>query len=86
MIIDPGAVIALSEDASAAALGAVAASLENVLRHSGVHSAEVIVGADDSTVSMMQIPGNIETHHAVTISSRPSAIITPHAGENGLFG
>jgi hypothetical protein len=29
---------------------------------------------------MMASPGNIETHQAVTISSRPSAIMSPHAG------
>src|SRR5262249_23943914 len=34
----------------------------------------------DNTVNMMATPGNIETHHAVTINSRPSAIMRPHAG------
>ena len=29
---------------------------------------------------MMARPGNIDTHQAVTISSRPSAIMRPHAG------
>ena len=29
---------------------------------------------------MIANPGNIETHQAVTISSRPSAIMSPHAG------
>lgn len=55
LIMDPAATISLSADASAAALGAVAASLENVVRHSEVDSAEVMVGADDTTVSLMVV-------------------------------
>ncbi|MET0989597.1 MAG: ATP-binding protein [Glaciihabitans sp.] len=55
LIMDPAATITLSAGASAAALGAVAASLENVVRHSEVDSAEVMVGADDTTVSLMVV-------------------------------
>jgi pimeloyl-ACP methyl ester carboxylesterase len=37
----------------------------------------------ESTVTRMAMPGRIETHHACSISPRPSATITPHDGVGG---
>lgn len=48
---DNGGVAHLSPDVLAAVVGALGACLENVLRHSGADSAEVIVAATDHTIS-----------------------------------
>src|SRR5881628_52178 len=38
---------------------------------------------NESTVTRMAMPGRIETHHACSMSPRPSATITPHDGVGG---
>jgi signal transduction histidine kinase len=48
---DTGTVAHMTPEAVAAAVGALRACLENVLRHSGVSSAEIIVSATDTSVT-----------------------------------
>lgn len=48
---DTGTVAHMTPEAVAAAVGALRACLENVLRHSGVTSAEIIVSATDTSVT-----------------------------------
>jgi signal transduction histidine kinase len=48
---DTGTVMRMTPDAIAAAGGALRASLENILAHSGVDSAEIIVSATDSSLT-----------------------------------
>jgi signal transduction histidine kinase len=55
VVVDPATSVMLGPDASTAALGALSAALENVLRHSGEESAEIIVGADAEMVSLMVV-------------------------------
>jgi signal transduction histidine kinase len=55
VVVDPAASIVLRPDASTAVFGALSAALENVLRHSGQDSAEIIVGTDADVVSLMVV-------------------------------
>jgi signal transduction histidine kinase len=55
VVVDSNTTIAPPPDSAAAALGALGAALENVLRHSGVDSAEIIVGADADRISLMLV-------------------------------
>jgi len=48
---DTGAVYRMTDDVANAAAGALRASLENVLRHSGADSAEIIVSATDTAIT-----------------------------------
>ncbi|MDQ1569362.1 MAG: hypothetical protein QOF79_36 [Actinomycetota bacterium] len=48
---DTGRVVHMSPEVLEAAVGALGACLENILRHSGVHSAEVIVSSTESSVT-----------------------------------
>jgi hypothetical protein len=48
---DTGAVYRMTDDVASAAAGALRASLENVLRHSGADSAEIIVSATDDAIT-----------------------------------
>jgi hypothetical protein len=48
---DTGAVYRMTEEVASAAAGALGASLENVLRHSGTDSAEIIVSASDDAIT-----------------------------------
>ncbi|WP_213813778.1 sensor histidine kinase [Glaciihabitans sp. dw_435] len=52
---NPESVLALSPDAATAALGAVRACLENVVKHSGSASAELILDRDDELVTIMVV-------------------------------
>jgi hypothetical protein len=48
---DTGAIYRMTDDVASAAAGALRASLENVLRHSGADSAEIIVSATDDAIT-----------------------------------
>jgi hypothetical protein len=48
---DTGAVYRMTEEVATAAAGALGAALENVLRHSGTDSAEIIVSASDDAIT-----------------------------------
>jgi signal transduction histidine kinase len=48
---DTGAVYRMTEEVANAAAGALRASLENALRHSGADSAEIIVSATDTSIT-----------------------------------
>ena len=48
---DTGAVYRMTEEVARAAAGALGASLENVLRHSGTDSAEIIVSTTDEAIT-----------------------------------
>jgi len=51
--VDESADLGLSSESTSAALGAVRACLDNVLNHSGVTSAELILGGDSQMVTVM---------------------------------
>jgi signal transduction histidine kinase len=51
--VDANADLGLSAESASAALGAVRACLENVLNHSGVTAAELVLGGDNRVVTVM---------------------------------
>lgn len=51
--VDADADLGLSAESASAALGAVRACLENVLNHSGVTAAELVLGGDNRVVTVM---------------------------------